>query len=312
MKGLELSEKFYIEYGEPMLRLFPELLPHIAVGLVGSGSECFGFDDTLSHDHDFEPGFCIFIPDEDVIDSRAVFALEREYARLPKEFMGFRCGGLVPADGKRHGVIKISEFLERKTGRRDAKLSIHDWLTVPEQNLLEVTNGKLFFDDSGKMSAIRNELSHFPEDVRRKKIAGELLLMGQAGQYNYSRCLARGESAAAQLAVCEFVKSALHVIFLMNRRYLPYYKWAFRALSELPLLSELYTPLEYLISSANTADEAKIKEELIENICEKIISAFTAEGLTSFDGTALEGHAYSINDKIQSPEIKNLHILAAV
>ena len=33
MKGLELAEKFYIEYGEPMLKTgFPHLLPKIAVG----------------------------------------------------------------------------------------------------------------------------------------------------------------------------------------------------------------------------------------------------------------------------------------
>ena len=38
MKGLELAERFYLEYGEPMLREFPELLQYIAVGLVGGGS----------------------------------------------------------------------------------------------------------------------------------------------------------------------------------------------------------------------------------------------------------------------------------
>ena len=81
MKGLELSEKFYIEYGEPMLHnLFPEIEQHIAVGLLGSGSECFGFDDNISTDHDFEPGFCLLLPDEDIIDRGVAFALERAYS----------------------------------------------------------------------------------------------------------------------------------------------------------------------------------------------------------------------------------------
>ena len=41
MKGLELARAFYNEYGAPMLeREFPELLPCLCVGLVGSGSEC--------------------------------------------------------------------------------------------------------------------------------------------------------------------------------------------------------------------------------------------------------------------------------
>ena len=46
MNGLELSKAYYREYGEPMLReQFSELLPFLALGLCGAGSECFGFDD---------------------------------------------------------------------------------------------------------------------------------------------------------------------------------------------------------------------------------------------------------------------------
>ena len=60
MKGLELGRKYYEEYGKPMLeKEFPEIINSIAVGLVGSGSDCYGYDDDISHDHDFEPGFFI-------------------------------------------------------------------------------------------------------------------------------------------------------------------------------------------------------------------------------------------------------------
>ena len=38
MKGIELSERFYEECGKPMLEAdFPEVLPVICIGLVGSG-----------------------------------------------------------------------------------------------------------------------------------------------------------------------------------------------------------------------------------------------------------------------------------
>ena len=58
MRGLELSRGYFLEYGLPMLeRDFPELKKFIAAGLVGSGSERFGFDDTVTRYHDFEPGF---------------------------------------------------------------------------------------------------------------------------------------------------------------------------------------------------------------------------------------------------------------
>ena len=45
MKGLELSKRFYETYGAPMLsEKFPELEDKLAIGLVGDGSECFGYD----------------------------------------------------------------------------------------------------------------------------------------------------------------------------------------------------------------------------------------------------------------------------
>lgn len=313
MKGIELSERFYKEYGEPMLNEgFSDFLPFLAIGILGSGSECFGFDDDISKDHDFEPGFCIFLPDESVVDRRTEFALERAYAKLPAEFMGIRRAPLSPVGGNRHGVKRIADFLKEKTGREDGKLSFSDWILTPEQSLAEITNGRIFFDGYGELSKIREELACFPSDARLKKLAGELLLMGQSGQYNYSRLLLRGEYAGAQLAVCEFVKSAIHVVFLINNVYMPYYKWTFHALRELESLSELYDDFEYLISSDNSEATAKAKKEKIERVSYKIILELKARGLTCFKGNELEGHAYSVNDRISDSNIRNLHILCAV
>ena len=313
MKGLELSERFYLEHGAPMLReQFPHLAEWIAVGLVGSGSECFGFDDEISRDHDFEPGFCIFLPDEEIVDRKTAFALERAYAKLPKVFEGIERSPLNPVGGSRHGVIRISDFLTEKVGTADGALELRDWFSVPEQSLAEATNGTLFFDGLGLMTKVRAALSYLPEDVRLKKLAGKLLLMGQAGQYNYHRCISRGETAAAQLAMIEFVQAALHTVFLLNRGYLPYYKWSFCALRALPKLSSLSSSLEWLISSGNTASEAVKKSELIEQISTEIIKELTAQGLSSFKGLELEGHAYDVNSKITDNEVRNLHILYGV
>ncbi|MBE6554389.1 MAG: DUF4037 domain-containing protein [Ruminococcaceae bacterium] len=313
MKGLELSERFFLTHGAPMLRSeFPHLEGLLAVGLAGSGSECFGFDDGISHDHDFEPGFCIFLPDEDLIDSRTEFALERAYAKLPREFMGYRRQPLSPVGGNRHGVIRMSDFFRDKTGTCDGSLTLRDWFFIPEQSLAEATNGKVFCDGLGKFSAIRQALAYLPEDVRLKKLAGELLLMGQAGQYNYPRCISRGDTAAAQLSMAEFVSHALHAIFLLNRRYLPYYKWSFRALRELPCLASLEGKLEFLISSANTPDEVLQKKDFTEQICASVTDRLRAQKLTAFAGDAMEGHAHEVNDRIRDADLRNLHILYGV
>lgn len=306
MKGLELSERFYNEYGARMIdESFGNFTCELAVGLAGSGSECFGWDDDISQDHDFEPGFCIFIADS--IDRKTEFALERAYAKLPKEFMGFKRSPLSPVGGNRHGVIRASEFFKSKTGTADGSISLCDWLSLPEQALAEATNGKIFRDDSGFFTQTRKNLEYLPEDIRLKKLAGELLMMGQTGQYNYGRCLARGEKAAAQLTVNEFVKHSLHAIFLLNNRYLPYYKWCFRALRDLPKLSHLYTPLEELllcqVTDAQTA---------VENVCIEIIAELRLQNLTTYRGNEAEGHAYSVNDGIDNEEIRNMHILDGV
>lgn len=313
MKGLELSRKFYLEYGAPMLRKeFPELCGIVAVGLCGSGSECFGYDDDISKDHDFEPGFCVFVPDEDIVDEKTFFLLEKAYATLPKSFMGYERSTVGAVGGSRHGIIRASHFFLEKTGTPDGTLSLKEWFFVPEQALAEATNGKIFRDDLGDFSDSRKRLSYFPEDVRLKKLAGNLLLMGQAGQYNYSRCLERNDSAAAQLSVVEFVKSAINVIFLLNKKYQPYYKWSFKALRELDNLSDLHYDLEYLISSGNSAGEQINKKEIIENICNEIFKELKAQEITKYSGSEAEGHAYAVNNEIKDNEIRNLNILYGV
>ena len=63
MKGLELSRRYFEEVGDKVFKeKFPELYSRMAFGLSGQGSDCLGFDDEYSRDHDFGPGFCIGSP----------------------------------------------------------------------------------------------------------------------------------------------------------------------------------------------------------------------------------------------------------
>lgn len=313
MKGLDLAQQYYEAYGKEMLQTqFSAELPYLAVGLAGSGSECYGYDDEVSQDHDFEPAFCIFLPDEDVIDRRTAFLLERAYAKLPKQFMGLTRSPIDPVGGSRHGVIRMAEFFAAKTGSTDGELTMEQWFAVPEYGLLEATNGAVFADPYGQFTAIRERLRYLPEDVRRKKLAGHLLLMGQAGQYNYGRCAARGDTGAAQLAVFEFAKSALHSLYLLNRTYLPYYKWMFRGLAALPRLSALAADVECLISAGNTAEEVPQKRQRIEQISAAVAEEVRFQGLTDAPGAEMERLAYALNDTVADPSIRNRHILYGV
>ncbi len=313
MQGIELSRRYFETFGAPMLReQFPQWADRLAVGLAGSGSECFGWDDEVSRDHDFEPGFCIFLPEEDELDRRTEFLMERAYAKLPGEFLGFARPKLSPVGGNRRGVIRLGDFLEARTGTRDGNLSLETWLRLPEQYLLEITGGVLFQQGDCRFAEIRSRLAKLPADVRLKKLAGRLLLAAQAGQYNYPRCLAHGEPAAAQLAVFEFVRHAVAVIFLLNNAYCPYYKWQFRALRELPILSDEAETLELLMTTDNGREIARAKADLIENLCSRIITALQDQNLTEAVCGDLEKHAYSVNDRISDPALRNAHILTAM
>ena len=293
-------------------RDFPDLVPLMAVGLFGSGSECYGYDDGLSRDHDFEPGFCIFLPDETVVDRAAAFRLERAYAKLPKTMDGATRSLMGPAGGPRHGVLRTSEFFTDKVGTPDGRLTVEQWLRLPDYALSEATNGTVFSDPYGEVTRIRAALCAQPEDVRLKKLAGHVLLMAQAGQYNYSRCLRHGETAAAQLAVVRFVESAMQTVFLLNRTYMPYYKWSFRAMRALPKLSLQAELLEYLLTTDNDGEQAQEKQDVIEGIAADVIDELIDQGLTKANCGDLEKHAYSIQDGIKDAGLRNMHILAAV
>lgn len=313
MNGIELSRAYYEAFGAPMLEEFKELKPYLAVGFVGSGSDRFGFDDEYSQDHDYEPGFCIFLPKENVVDRRAEFLLERAYAKLPKEFEGIKRQRLAPVGGNRNGVIRTEDFYRKNIGADNGELSIEDWLRIPDYALAEATNGEVFFDNYGEFSAIRERLLHMPEDIRRKRIAGNVLLMAQSGQYNYSRCLLHGETEAAQLACTEFVMASLKTIFLIYRAYLPYYKWSFRALRNLDNTETLAKNLASVLHmDASDPKDAEAKYNIIEEISAEMIIHLQNQGLTSAICNDLEKHAYSVNDHIQDGNIRNMSIFAAV
>ena len=311
MQGLEIARAFWEQYGLPMLReQFPDLLPKLAAGLCGSGSECFGFDDEVSRDHDFEPGFILFLPGEETVSRREAFLLERACAKLPREFMGLKRSLIAPVGGPRHGVFRTADYFREKIGSEDGILTVRQWLTVPESALAEAVNGEIWHDGSGEVSRIRDGLSHYPEDIRRKRLAAELLLMAQSGPYNYSRCLRHGETGAAQLTVCEFVRHAMHAVCLLNRRYMPFYKWSFRFLRGLPVLALHAELMEYLLTTDNSPDMAEEKERVIEGMAADVIAELRRQGLSQAVCGDLEKHAYSVNDGIADAEIRNLHILA--
>ena len=225
MKGLEISRLYFEQFGRPMLeKEFGDIMNDIAVAVCGSGSDCFGFDDEISRDHDFEPGFTVFLPEEGVVDRKTAFELERAYSKLPREFMGLERSLIAPVGGVRRGVVRLSDFLISKTGTYDGVLSEEEWILLPQNSLAETVNGEVFFDPSGFLTEKRRILSSMPDYAVKKRLSGCLIMAGQAGQYNLKRCLEHGEIAASRLAAAEFARFAAEASFLIHGVYMPFYK----------------------------------------------------------------------------------------
>ena len=264
VSGLKLARAFWTQMGKPMIAAkYPQYTGRIAAGLVGHGSECYGFDDAYSQDHDFGPRFCLWLTDEDY--AAIGEQLEADYEALPRKFSVDAQGhvtfeaharsdasGAFPSAGagspvtpraqganRRDGVFRIGDFFESITGYRTApaQTAPHEWLMLQESTLAAATNGEVFADPTGLFSKTRQGFKNMPDDVRLALISKRLGMIAQAGQYNLPRSLKRGDGAAAWLSIHEFVQATASLVFLVNVPmvvgYMPYYKWQFAALRKL-------------------------------------------------------------------------------
>lgn len=304
MKGLDLARHFYERFGREALEsAFPELAPRMAVGLAGEGSECFGFDDMLSQDHDWGPAFCIWLSEEDY---RAFGAqVQAVYDSLAGKMEGYPIRKEGAYSAGRVGCLCGPAWYARYTGCPEGPRTIREWRRIPEAFLATATNGEIFCDSSGSFSAVRERLLQFyPEDVRIKKIVARAAVMAQAGQYNYPRCVQRGDRVAAQLACAEFVKAALSMVYLLNRRYAPFYKWMRRGLEGLPKLPRLGEQLDAL--SQAYGEKA---QELIEGICLTTAAELRRQGLSSRPDAFLQAHCEEMMQQIHDEELRQAHIM---
>ena len=261
ISGLALARALWNDLGKPLIAgRYSAYQGRIAAGLVGYGSECFGFDDELSRDHDFAPRFCLWLTDEDY--DAIGEQLQADYDALSRDFTVAEQGkphfaGHDSADSdalaasqlpltpraqgefRRDGVFRIGDFFERITLFREAPAQndVASWLSLQEDTLATATNGQVFADPLGVFSKTRQGFKFMPEDVRLSLISQRLGMMAQAGQYNLPRMLQRGDGAAAMLSIHEFVNATASLVFLINEPvsvgYLPYYKWQFAAMRKL-------------------------------------------------------------------------------
>jgi hypothetical protein len=325
-KGLDIAYRYYWKIGRPVLEeLFPDYMDQIAVGLVGEGSECFGYDDKISTDHDYGASFCIWLPREAY--NKIGDEMNGIYDALPKEIGGVTSKiQRVESQGRR-GVLEIEAFYQKFLGKNGIPKTLSEWMVIPEHYLAVATNGRVFEDNLGMFSKIRETLlAYYPEDVRLKKIAARAIMMAHSGQCNYARMMRRGDTVAAHFALDEFMSATVSMAYLLNKKYAPYYKWMWRGMENLEKLTKVRELLEEISRirldttlwctnrwdtyqySLNTNDRIVV---LIEEICALVIEEMKNQEISSSTSDYLEEHAYAARHRIRNEEIRSLPILAS-
>ena len=320
--GMELSREYFFNIAEPSLRReFPELYPRLAAGLAGNGSECFGYDDSLSRDHDWGADFFIWTTESDAglipaLRSWKSALLRASPPPFPRERSEY---------GAHIGVMTCGEFYTSLTGVPECPKTLNEWLRVPEDNFALAVNGDVFMDGAGDFTKTRTRLlEYFPEDLRRKRISAKCMALAQTGQYNLDRTAKRNDIVTLQSVLSRFTDGSLAMVFLLNRVYKPYYKWAFRAARDLPVLgAETSRLLLRIARSRFTAGDSGAVppagphdgspagslaecKECIAELCALFASELRAQGLSETEDWFLTTHAEEVRRGIGDEFLRSL------
>ena len=299
IKGLELSKKYFYDLVLPEFeKNLNDILPLCAFGLVGEGSECYGYDDKISQDHDFGPSVCIWLRKDDYLKHKD--KINEVLKKLPKTYLGFQELKESEWGSDRRGLLNIEDFYFKFLGSSKAPETIADWQKIPETALATVTNGEVFLDNLGEFTKVRKDLlNYYPEPMRQNKIATRLMNISQHGQYNYTRCLKRNDLVAANQCLYLFVDEVIHLVFLLNRRYKIFYKWSNRALLDLKILGkEIHKLLEDMVFAQN-------KIPYVRKICKVLAEEIRNQKLTNCSSEFLGDLGVDIQKNIDDEFFKN-------
>lgn len=288
IKGLELNQGYYNDVVKPILRTYYPKLRYSA-GLIGYGSDVLGYDTYISMDHNWGPRLIIFLQ-EDEFDEHKEKIDSIMKKKLPYQYMDFSTNFSDPeTDGTQAmklintgevnhfiEITTISEFLNTSIGIKNIdNLEIKDWLKLPEQGLLEITEGKVFHDGLGVLSETRDLLKFYPNDVLKLKLAGLWNSISTEEAF-IGRNVDIGQELGAVLIASRIVNSLMKICFYLEGKYFPYSKWFSYAFERLKCAKDLQPIFKRIVNFSN-------QKEMEEQLClayQKIVELQNRLGLT--------------------------------
>ena len=325
--GLKLCDLFYQREVRPILS---KELPNLrySAALIGWGSEVLGFDTLMSRDHHWGPRLLLFLNNRDYSKLKNKIS-EILSDNLPYEFLGYSTNYSKPDSNRvRHAVeiksgpvnrmvqiFTLKSFFEARLGFDPSKkIGVTDWLTFPQQRLLELVSGEVYHDGLGKLQEVREKFRFYPRDVwlyllaaQWTKISQEEAFVGRTGD--------AGDELGSRIVAARMVREIIKLAFLMEKQYAPYNKWLGIAFGKLKISGKLRPVLEDVL----LAKTWKVRERKLAHAYSIVAKKHNSLRITKplptkvtkyYDRPYLVIHgdtfAISIKQAIKDPKVKRI------
>ncbi len=287
MKGLELSHQFFEKVGRPIIeRVQPGVMQKISAGLVGECSDCYGFDDEVSRDHNWGPRFQVFLFEQNPELQKAIGnALE---LNLPKSFQGFSIAPWPPELGiKSFEVWFWPDFTDNLVGLRRRPVDPVAYAKVAEAQFYSLLSGEIFWDPEGNLMRAQMQWDHMPQEVWHWRL--HWCLKDLLQRDDVLRAIGHGEADMAKIMVPRYIEWTIRLAFLTARKYSPPRKWLLRVLSKLTSVHDVYEAIVKSIRAEDAKESYDLLEKSIWLLREKMVTkGFLSSNIGISDQ---EGHA---------------------
>jgi len=277
--GTGLAQAYHDDVVRPLLQAWRPGLPYAAARL-GSGSDVLGLDDETSRDHDWGLRLTLLVDEADVaaVDTHLEAALPAEHAGLPVRF----ATTWDPAERHRVEVATPRGFAASRLGLDPTTdLDAAGWLALTGQSVLEVTAGPVFHDGPGELTAIRERLRWYPDDLWLHVLAAEWARVGQELPF-VGRTGVRGDDAGSRVLAARLAGSLLRLGLLLERRWPPYPKWLGTAFAGTPSAATAGPHLDRALAAATWQE----RDAALGDACDALHERQREVGLPALDGPA--------------------------
>jgi|GEM_PF-859473 len=247
MKGLELSRAFFEKAGRPIIeKVSPGILNSITAGLIGEGSDVYGFDDEISTDHNWGPRFQIFLFEQNPDLQESIEKALSNY--LQKKFEDKEIKQWPPGEGyKPFEVWFWPDFTEKLVGLRRRPIDPVSYARVTESQFFSLLSGTIFWDPNDDLKRAQAQWDHMPQEVWHWKL--HWACMNLYRRDDILRAFIHKETEMSKILLCRYAEWATRLGYLVAREYSPYRKWLLRVFKTLTGMDKVYNLIAMAINS---------------------------------------------------------------